>query len=99
MSRVTIDRDWYRTLSSSARALASRGKLTPELEPVATVRDKSGNFYNKFVVDGNQVLYRFNKFATADENPHIFLMDTAVAEKLHEPMDNAYEVIDEDFSI
>jgi len=99
MSRVTIDRDWYLTLSNSGRALASRGKQVPELQPEATVRDKSGNFYNKFIVDGNVVLYRFNKSAGAKENPHIFLMDTALATSLHEPIDNAYEVIDDDFTV
>ena len=94
MSRVTIDRDSYGVLSRSGRALASRGKVLPELTPAGTSRDKDGNFYNRFVVDGHTVFYRFDKFATVDENPHIFLMNTEEAESIHEPMDTAYDTLD-----
>lgn len=84
MSRVTLDTHNFELISGSSKDAAS-GRV-PALTSVGYVKHDGLNF-NKYMIGDVAVYYAWDKSKRGKkvDGPNIFLMDTAIAEKLHKP--------------
>ena len=83
-SRVTLDRANYEIISESSKASAN-GRV-PKLESLGYTSLNGLNF-NKYKIGEVVVFYAWDKSKRGNttDGPNVFLMETAVAEKCHQP--------------
>lgn len=99
LSRVSIDKVSFNLVSESSRISALNSKLpvaeqkTPALVATEVLRNKKGEFFNKYVIDGVELLYKYDFRA---DNAHEIFMDTKKANELYTPYNSEYAVIDLD---
>jgi hypothetical protein len=102
MSDVSLDWNTYVLMSDASRIKKNNEYLkagevagVSELQVIETRKNKRGETFDVFIIDGVEILHRYN--GSKADKKHSFFMNTVKANEMYKPYVAKGNVVDTDF--